>query len=148
MRYACRVCPTFTLLAVMLLALAEGCGQIQSVGSKTKEYVVEFATKTGEVVREKAKTLAEAIEQAWRAFFPKWDKTKTVKITSADGLHGELQGVFQLKVVLPPKNDAGGLTVEITLHNPLMCRKTVDDDFSLDPVNFPENLRKEYAKSP
>ena len=94
---------TNVVLAGTVLILIVGCYggcSVQPV-AKVKEYVVELATKTGTIVKERAQSLAEAIEQAWRTFFPRWDKTKTVKITSADGLHGELQGTFQLKIVLP-----------------------------------------------
>ena len=42
---------------------------------------------------------------------------------------------------------AGAATVEVTLRNPLMCRKTVEDTFSPDPVNYPPDIRKELENS-
>lgn len=151
MRQTQRGYSVLTVLTVFVLGFAGGCGEgsaIRPVGEKIKGFVVELATETGTVVKENARTLAEAIEQAWRKFFPKWDKSKTIKITSADGLRGEFQGVFQLKVVLPRKDGVGGCAVEVTLRNPAMCRKTAADEFSLDPVNYPPSIRKELAASP
>ena len=102
--------------------------------------MVEVVTEGGRVIKEKAKTLADALHLAWRRLFPEWDgKTK---IDPSDPLRGTLHGECRLTVI-SIREDGRKDSISIELKDPLMRRETADSHvWDPDPSNYPQALRE------
>lgn len=137
----------YALLPYILLIFLAGCGKtptgkkptIPSI-TRVKEYVVELVTEGGKAIKDKAKTLADALQLAWRRLFPEWDGY--IEIDPTDPLRGTLQGVYHL-TVKSIREDGRKDSISIVLNDPLMRRETADShDWEPDPLNYPPGIRE------
>lgn len=148
------------LLSILLIFLG-GCGeeptgerssgevstnesQIIPSMDRVKEYVVEVVTAGGNVIKNKTKTLAEALQLAWRRLFPEWDGK--VAIDPLDPRRGTLHGVYRLTVKII-REDGRKDSISITLNDPLMRRATVGShDWEPDAENYPPRIRETISE--
>lgn len=126
------------LVALILLAFIAGpmaasltgCASVKAV----TEWVVGFAKETGEFIVAKAKTFADALAAAWRAFWGT-DKVNNVIVDKENPLHGKYDGILQCKAewnrTEGSKEHHNELSIK--LDRPRMIRKspeTVEWDFA------------------
>lgn len=104
-----------------------GCQTVRPI----RDFVVEIATGTGEIIREKSKTLAEALNQGWKRVFGNVEEgtikgsDEPGKITILDSKR--LRGRYNGHLTLSASSPDGAAKVSVELTNPIVVRKSVSD---------------------
>lgn len=120
-----------SLLAGMCLAGSlTGCSKVSTV----KEWLVEIATKTGEIIKEKAENLYMAVRNA----FFKWKIEDGVKFDRDN----PLEGICIEERDLCIRNDEVGIDVTIHMKGKKLRRKSEVDPWMIDRDALPEKVRK------
>lgn len=132
-------------LAILFLScLVSGCsGSTGETGGSAKpsiptvarvrEFVVEMATATGDLIREKASSLSAAIMSLWRRLLPEW--SGNVQVDSSDPQRGVLRGEYRLRID-HRASDGGSAIVDFKFSNPAMRRSSPEAEWELDPSNY------------
>jgi len=120
-------------LAATLLFGTVGCGDSsggnnRGVITPVWEWVVGFATETGEWISERASTLSAAMERAWTGFWgPR--KINGVIVDEQAPLKGTFDGNLKCRVDWGRSGSAERKNyVEMGLDHPRMVRESVDTD--------------------
>ncbi len=118
------------LLVVAMAATAvgvSGCGSDGTIVT-VKDWIVGFATETGEFIREKATAFAGALARAWGAFWGP-QLVSGVLVDEKDPLRGIYQYVLKCEVEWGSsgsRDRSNRLSIELS--RPRMVRDSIDDD--------------------